>query len=321
MATLQPQLLSDSQATRPFEIAGPKGWKRRLEDPFNTYYRYPVALAMTRVLVHTPVTPNQISLLQPVFAAGAGWAVTHSDWRYHVLAVALFEIRSILDCVDGSLARAKKMSSPNGHAIDAAADWLGVVFLYIGIFHFLYHHTPAGVSTLMAMGVTSLALLQGAVRSMASDHYKNKYIGIFERKRDDTPVTLRDKLLAIRRGGAPLFTYVDVFILWNSHLMFEGERFNVDRSKPLSEKSIEHMSKNESSLRTKLIGFVWSISSGDAFLSFVVLSILIGQVWHAQVFFATLGTLWIAGFVFYNVLFLNSQRRVDADAERAIAEA
>lgn len=315
MATLQPQLVSESPAAQPFVITGPKGWKKRLEDPFNTYYRYPVALAMTRVLVHTPVTPNQVSLVQPLFAAAAGWAVTHDDWRYHLLAVALFEFRSILDCVDGSLARAKKMSSPNGHAIDAVADWLGVVFLYFGIFHYLWNHPPDGISSWVAVGVTQVALLQGAARSVASDHFKNKYIAIFERKRDETPVALRDKILALRAGGAPAFAYVDVFILWCSHLMFEGERFSVETSKPLPDESIEHMTKNESSWRTKLIGFVWSISSGDAFLSFVVLSILIGKVWAAQVFFATFGTLWIAGFVFYNVLFLKAQRRAGLAAE------
>ncbi|MBL8742214.1 MAG: CDP-alcohol phosphatidyltransferase family protein, partial [Myxococcales bacterium] len=79
MATLEPQALtsegSGGAPTQP-EIAGPRGWKRRLEDPFNTFYRYPVALAITRLLMGTRVTPNQVSLVQPVFAAGAGYLLT-----------------------------------------------------------------------------------------------------------------------------------------------------------------------------------------------------------------------------------------------------
>ena len=125
MATLEPEALArDSapdEAGGPDPIAGPKGWKRRLEDPFNTFYRYPVALGITRLLVHTRITPNQVSLVQPIFAAAAGYLLTFDDFRAHVAAALLFETRSILDCVDGSLARAKKMSSPNGHAIDAMA--------------------------------------------------------------------------------------------------------------------------------------------------------------------------------------------------------
>jgi phosphatidylglycerophosphate synthase len=314
MATLQPQLSSAlDQASPPAVIAGPKGWKRRLEDPFNTYYRYPVALVITRLLMHTPVTPNQVSLVQPLFAAVAGYAVTFDDWRYHLFAVAVFEVRSILDCVDGSLARAKRLSSPNGHAIDGIADWLGVVFLYLGLFHYLYHHPPMGVSSLVAVGVAAAALGQGAIRSASSDYFKSKYIGIYERQKDDAPTILRDKLLALK-PGAPIFGYADAFILWGTHLLFELERFDAQKTKPLSPAAVAHMVEREGSLQTRVTAFLWSISSGDAFLSFVVVSILVGQIWPVQVFFASFGTLWIGLFILYNVRFLRAQRRVDASA-------
>src|SRR5688572_24700662 len=88
MATIEPHAPSiPPLAHEPIE--GPRGWKRRLEDPFNTYYRYPIALAIVRLLVRTPITPNQISLVQPFFAACAGWLLTFDDWRYHLGAVAL----------------------------------------------------------------------------------------------------------------------------------------------------------------------------------------------------------------------------------------
>lgn len=315
MATFQPHAPSLG-APEAYVVVGPRGWKRRLEDPFNTYYRYPVALAVTRALLPTSITPNQVSLVQPLFAAAAGWAVTHDDWRYHVAAVALFEFRSVLDCVDGSLARAKKLSSPNGHAIDAIADWLGVVFLYLGIFHYFWHHPPSGVSSWVAILVVASALLQGALRSISSDHFKTKLVSIFERKRDEGPAALREKLLTLRQG-ASTFTHADAFILWVSHLLFEGERFDPDRSKPLGDAAVRGMIAEESSLRTRLLGFGWSISSGDAFLSFVIVSIVVGQLWAAQVFFATAGWVWILGFLVYNVAFFRA-RRVTEEAPQAL---
>jgi phosphatidylglycerophosphate synthase len=316
MATFQPHAPSLG-APEAYVVAGPRGWKRRLEDPFNTYYRYPVALAVTRALLPTSITPNQVSLVQPLFAAAAGWAVTHDDWRYHVAAVALFEFRSVLDCVDGSLARAKKLSSPNGHAIDAIADWLGVVFLYFGIFHYFWHHPPSGVSSWVAILVVASALLQGALRSISSDHFKTKLVSIFERKRDEGPAALREKLLTLRQG-ASTFTHADAFILWVSHLLFEGERFDHDRSKPLGDAAVRAMIAEESSLRTRLLGFGWSISSGDAFLSFVIVSIVVGQLWAAQVFFATAGWVWILGFLVYNVAFFRARRRVTEETPQAL---
>jgi phosphatidylglycerophosphate synthase len=293
-------------------VEGPRGWKRRLEDPFNTYYRYPVALAIVRHLVRTPVTPNQVSLVQPVFAAAAGYLLTFDDWRCHLAAVLCFELRSILDCVDGSLARAKRMSSPNGHAIDAMADWLGVVFLYAGIFHWVYHHPVAGFSRAAAVVLVGLALAQAAVRSFAADYFKQKYLAIFERARDEAPEILRDKVLGLGRAKS-VFAYIDVFIMRTGHLFFEGEWFHPDRSKPLPADAVERMVRDQTSPRARLMSVVWSISSGDAFLSFVILSILVGQIWEGQLFFATVGWAWIVGVIVYNVLFVRSYRRAAAE--------
>jgi len=304
MTTLEPQAaLAPSLPV----IAGPAGWKRRVEDPFNTHYRYPVALWMVKYLVKTPITPNQVSLVQPLFAACAGYLLTIGDWRANLGAVAMFELRSILDCADGSLARAKKMSSPNGHAIDAMADWLGVVLLYLGIYHFLWFHTPSGVSQMMAMTVVSFALVQGALRSFAFDYFKNKYLGIYERSVDEAPEILRSKVLGLSKGSS-VFAHIDVLIMRAGHLLFELEWFDPTRSRSMSADAVDRMTDEESSPRTKLIGMLWSISGGDAFLSFVILSILVGQLWAGQVFFATVGCVWIFGVVLYNVAFLRRYR-------------
>lgn len=299
-------------------IVGPKGWKRRLEDPLNTYYRYPIALAITKLLMRTPVTPNQVSLVQPVFAAGAGYLLTFDSVGAHLGAVAMFELRSILDCVDGSLARAKKLSSPNGHAIDAFADWLGVMFLYLGIFHYVFHHVPAGYSTAAAMGIVCAALAQGALRSAAADYFKNKFLGIYERSTDDLPEMFRKKVLSREQREKPrglgaritsFFAAFDIGTMHACHFLFELERFDPRRSKPLPNEAISQMIREESSPRTRFIGFLWSVSSGDAFLSFVILTILFGKLWVGQLFFASVGFVWILGVIAYNVVFLRGYRR------------
>src|SRR5262249_6308192 len=121
-------------------------------------------------------------------------------------AAVLFETRSILDCADGTLARAKSLMSPTGHAIDAMADWLGVIFLYAGIFVHFRLHPPdpsAWGGQLNANGVLLLALCQGAVRSFASDYYRVKYCSIFEQGRDDTVEALRKKVLALGPARVP----------------------------------------------------------------------------------------------------------------------
>ncbi len=316
MATLQPAAIHPASPDRGLRIEGPSGWKRRLDDPFNTYYRYPLALAITRLLVRTPLTPNQVSLVQPFFAAAAGYLITFDGLAAHLAAVALFELRSVLDCVDGTLARAKKLSSPSGHAIDAAADWLGVVFFYFGIHHYLYHHTPSGWPAWTATLVVCLALAQAAIRSAAFDYFKGKFIGIYERATDDVPHILRDKVLGL--GDKPsIFARIDVGIRRTELLLFELKR--PSRCRPLPPCAIEKMIRDQETAPVRIMSLIWSISGGDAFLSLVILSIVADQIWTGQIFFATVGFAWIVGVIALNVAFFRRYRRASSDEAVAAA--
>lgn len=279
----------------------PGGWKIRLEDPLNRYYRYPVARALVHaVLVKTPITPNQVSLLSVVFAGLAGWLVTHDDPRYLLAAALSFEIRSILDCADGTLARAKKLFSPYGHAIDALADWLGVVLLYVGIFVHFAQHAPSGVGAQYLWPLLVVAVFQAATRSFAADYYKTKYCSIFESGRDETVDSLRRKVLALGPQSS-FFAHAEVFIGRMGHLSFEHEWFDPARSQSsVGDAQVEQLVREEHTPKAKLMGFLWSISNGDFFLSMVVASMLLNQLWLGQVFFATGGLLWIYAVIFAN---------------------
>lgn len=316
-------------ATAHGEIVGPKGWKRRLEDPFNTYYRYPIALWIVRVLVKTPITPNQVSFAQPALAALAGYFASFEDARHLAYAVALFELRSILDCVDGSLARAKRMSSPYGHAIDAMADWLGVTFLYVGILMHFRLHPPTDWGGLFGLGgaptrfattmVIVVASMQAAVRSFAFDYFKTKYLSIYEDGRDASIEGLRAKVLAVRAKPS-VFGHIDVFIGRFGHLVFEREWFDPDTSRAaLTRSEIDAMRADQDSPRAKRMGLLWGLSGGDAFLSQVMMTLLLGQLWAGQVFFASAGVVWILAVILYNVHFVRTSRR--AATRALVAEA
>jgi phosphatidylglycerophosphate synthase len=295
--------ISENAPARPAGNAIPGGWKMRLEDPFNRYYRYPIARLIVRALVNTPITPNQVTLVQPFFAALAGYLVTFNDPVYLAAGALAFEVRSILDCADGALARAKHMVSPAGHAIDAMADWLGVIFLYAGIFwHFHLHAPPSGQwhAYLSTNGILLLALFQAATRSFAADYYRLKYCSVFERGRDETVEVLRRKVRALGPSSS-IFAHFDVFIGRMGHLSFEHEWFDPDRSQSSTgDDQVKQLIREESSPMTRLIGALWSLSNGDAFLSMIMLTLLTNQLWLGQVFFATGGLVWI-----YSVIFLN----------------
>lgn len=266
-------------------------WKERFDDPLNRVFRYPLARLIVRGLVHTPITPNQVTAVQPILAAIAGYFVAFGDHRRLVLAAVLFEIRSILDCVDGTLARAKKLTSGHGHAVDAVADWIGTLLLYAGImWRFQLHPPPPGAWSrwLSVDAVLALVLAQAALRSFASDYFRAKIVSVFETGRDDTVEGLRRKVRALCTQ-ASIFARIDVAIGLAGHRCFAGERFDADAP----DRSVAYLRGRAGTPLARAVATAWGLTNGDAFLSIVILSMLANRLWEAQVFFATIGVVWV----------------------------
>ena len=138
--------LEDPRSSRSSTSEGaPSLWRNRLGDPFNQLYRVPLARVIVRGLLKTPVTPSQVTVVQPMLAAIAGYFVTFGDVRHLVIAAALFEARAVLGCVDVTLASAKTSHvSANGEAERTVARGLSAAFLYTTIaWHFHLHAAPA----------------------------------------------------------------------------------------------------------------------------------------------------------------------------------
>jgi hypothetical protein len=126
------------------------------DDPFNRFYRAPLARLFVRGLQRTRITADLLTFVQPLLAAVAGYFLTFADLRHLVLAVLLFEARAILACTAGALARAQQQPAP-----DRVASWLSLFFLGVGLaWHFhLYPPSGAWSDYLAVHGVLLLALL------------------------------------------------------------------------------------------------------------------------------------------------------------------
>jgi len=84
----------------------------------------PVSFPLTRLLVWTPITPNQISYLVATLVAIGCWiTATRSPLAGTLVVLAA----SYLDCCDGEVARVKLLSSRFGAWIDTIVDELSSV--------------------------------------------------------------------------------------------------------------------------------------------------------------------------------------------------
>lgn len=98
------------------------------------WFNRPVGrLLFSRWLVHTPVTPNQVSVAATVMGVVAGGMFAVGSPGVSVAAAALFQVSAIVDCVDGDVARAVFKESPLGKWLDLVGDQVvhGAVFLGI----------------------------------------------------------------------------------------------------------------------------------------------------------------------------------------------
>lgn len=94
------------------------------EEFFDLYFHRPVAAQVVRLLLRTPITPNQVTLLSGASGVLAAIALGRGVDRplLRLAAAGLLLASTILDCCDGQLARAKKLISANGMMFDAATD-------------------------------------------------------------------------------------------------------------------------------------------------------------------------------------------------------
>jgi len=84
----------------------------------------PVSRPLTRLLVWTPITPNQISYLVAALVALGCWLTAHASMNMAIAGTAVILGAAYIDCCDGEIARLKLMSSRFGAWIDTIVDEL-----------------------------------------------------------------------------------------------------------------------------------------------------------------------------------------------------
>ena len=118
----------------------------------------PLSVRFTRhVLVHTPVTPNQITLFAAVLGVIGCGLIATGHYAWVVAGLALEQLQSVLDGCDGELARVRLQQSKLGAWLDTFVDDVLNVLLTLSVGAGLFH-AGAG-SWALAAGVAGAGML------------------------------------------------------------------------------------------------------------------------------------------------------------------
>jgi phosphatidylglycerophosphate synthase len=108
---------------------------------FARHFDRKISGAISRQLIKTPITPNQITLGVTGLGLWAGYLMSRAGDLSKVQGSLLFLLTSILDGCDGEVARAKKMTSKIGGWLDLWGDNVVHVAVFYGLGLGLYKDT------------------------------------------------------------------------------------------------------------------------------------------------------------------------------------
>ena len=140
------------------------------DSPITRILSRPVSRFLTRMLVNTPFTPNQITLISFFVGLISAFLFSQVGYANGVIAAMLLVISTWIDGVDGEIARLKFMETDIGKKLDIYCDniihflvftAIGCgIYLKTGQVIFLYLGSLAGLGSLLSFFLLSPVLLE-----------------------------------------------------------------------------------------------------------------------------------------------------------------
>ncbi len=97
------------------------------------YFNRPLSTWISRRLSHYDIEPRQLTAVTALLALATFAALLTGTLGGLMLGCALYHVTSVVDGLDGEIARAKYMSTPRGAALDTGVDMASNLLFMIGI--------------------------------------------------------------------------------------------------------------------------------------------------------------------------------------------
>ena len=150
-----------------------QGRKAR-DGPVSRHLNRPASRWLSRYLVRTTVTPNQISLISWMLSCGAAGLMAVSGYPALAAGGALAQLASVVDGCDGEIARLKHSQSEFGGWFDAVLDRHADAVLLFGL---MWHEFAAtGTSLSVVLGFAAI------VGSFLNSYTADKYDGLMAQR-------------------------------------------------------------------------------------------------------------------------------------------
>ncbi len=125
---------------------------------------------ITGLIVKTPVTPNQVTIISLIIGIVAAAFFSHGAHTSTIIAGILYFVSTIFDQCDGEVARFKHMESDFGRAFDIIVDSIVNAAIVIGITISIYKANGSGLT--IAAGL--LAMMGIVISLLLTTYFSSK---------------------------------------------------------------------------------------------------------------------------------------------------
>ena len=142
-----------------------------LENPrdglVDTYLNRKFSRLLARLFLRTPLTPNQITLVSFLTGLLGASCFLLGSYGGAVLGACLLQVSTVLDCVDGEVARIKMLESPFGEWLDSTLDTVVHIAIFLGVGVAVWKHDAIAAAPLLGGMLAAAAFVSFPLITLA----------------------------------------------------------------------------------------------------------------------------------------------------------
>ena len=151
--------------------------KNKNDEWWSSFVTSPLAIIANYLVIDWKwMTPNRLTALSFIVACASVALIIHGGRAEFIIAAVLIHVSHVLDCMDGQMARYRKVTSRAGSFLDKLTDQVQVILWFGAIGYAAYQQSGDALPVFLAFLGVSFYSLRGYV----------KYVTIYTEMADDS---------------------------------------------------------------------------------------------------------------------------------------
>ncbi|NWF89909.1 MAG: CDP-alcohol phosphatidyltransferase family protein [Ignavibacteriaceae bacterium] len=248
--------------------------KIEVEEVFDLYFYRPIAFLLVKVIYHTSITPNQLTVLSMVFGIIGALFYSYGTKHSYILGAIFILMYNIVDCSDGQLARLKKNGTPAGRILDGISDYVVSTATYFGI---AFGHASNSSNPIMWWIITAAAGFSNALQAGLLDFYRTRYLDYVLNRVSVLDEGLESFEEEYQRLKTVRGRFFDKFVIW-IYLKYSLVQQKVTSSKTNKEKERQNISAEVYAKMNRKLIHLWTLLGTTTQWTFLIVTSFLNRL-------------------------------------------